>query len=79
VVESFPAFKNIEDIEAKARLKKILEESRIFNGARRKDINFSNDRQLLGREINDLASLRKLPSFQAFEEDLQNAINTLTS
>lgn len=79
VLESFPAFKNIEDIEAKARLKKILEESRIFNGARRKDINFTNDRQLLGREINDLASLRKLASFQTFEEDLQNALTALTA
>ena len=79
VDKHFPSSRSLEDIEAKGRLRKILTESRICNGYKRKDINFPNDRQLLGREINDLSSLRKLSSFQAFEEEIVRALTALTA
>ena len=37
------------------------------------------DRTRIGQELKDLKSLRKLSSFQAFEKDFKNALNTLTA
>ena len=71
--------RNLEEVEAKGRLQKILEDSRRIKGWKSKNINFSNDRTQIGQELNDLESLRKLSSFQAFEEDLRNALQTITS
>ncbi len=71
--------KNPEEVEAKGRLRKILEDSRRIAGWRPKRTDFPNDRTRIGQELKDLKSLRKLSSFQAFEEDLQNALNTFVA
>ena len=71
--------KNVEEVEAKSRLRKILEDSRRIARWRPRDINFHGDRTRIGQELKDLKSLRKLSSFQAFEEDLRNALQTITS
>lgn len=76
---SYPKLKQIEDLDAKACLKKVVEESLTLAGYRPKDMRFPLARFRISQNLTDLASLRKLSAFQAFEEDLQNAINTLTS
>ncbi len=76
---SYPKLKQIEQIDAKATLKKVVEESLVLAGYRPKDIRFPQARFRIGQNLGDLARLRKLSAFQAFEENLQNAIHTLTS
>lgn len=66
--------RNLEEVEAKGRLRKILEDSRRIAGWRPREINFHGDRTRIGQELKDLESLRKFPSFQGFKEDLRNAL-----
>jgi hypothetical protein len=69
--------RDVESCDAKKRLRQVLLECRLAKNWKRRDFDFEDDRAQLGRTVSNLDRLRKLKSFNDFEEALQNAIDAL--